>query len=125
MGAANDPSTFFIKPRLPLIIAYFIESGNDKGNLALGYTRNNEKGVLPNSSINKDLLNLSASYKITDNLTAGGTANYSRIDGIGRFGTGYDGANALKSYDKLPTMVAGERRSEGIKGCIFQKQSKM
>ncbi|WP_018617051.1 SusC/RagA family TonB-linked outer membrane protein [Segetibacter koreensis] len=94
VAAANDPSTFFIKP-VSLNNSVFLQSGNDRSTFALGYTRNNEKGVLPNSSINKDLLNVSATYNITDNLTAGGSANYSRINGLGRFGTGYDGANAL------------------------------
>lgn len=93
VGAANDPSAFFIKP-VSFNNSVFLETGNDKSNMALGFTRNNEKGVLPNSSINKDIINFSASYKITDNLTAGAAANYSKINGKGRFGTGYDGANA-------------------------------
>ena len=94
VGATNDPSYFFIKP-VSLNNSVFLQSGNDKGTFALGYTKNNDNGVLPNSSIIKDLINVSATYNITDNLSAGGTANYSRINGRGRFGTGYDGANAL------------------------------
>jgi len=94
VGAANDPSSFFEKP-VSYNNSIFLETGNDKGSMALGYTRNDEKGVLPNSSIKKDLLNFSASYKINDNLTAGASANYSHVNGKGRFGTGYDGANAL------------------------------
>src|SRR5215213_3933979 len=54
VAAANDPSTFFIKP-VSLNNSVFLQSGNDRSTFALGYTRNNEKGVLPNSSINKDL----------------------------------------------------------------------
>lgn len=94
VGAQNDPSYFFEKP-LSFNNSVFIETGNDKGTVALGYTRNNEKGILPNSSINKDLLNFSSTYNLTDKLSVGATANYSRINGLGRYGTGYDGANAL------------------------------
>lgn len=94
VGAKNDPSAFFISP-VSFNNSIFLESGGDKGSFALGYTRNNEKGVLPNSSLNKDLLNFSASYEVAENLTAGLSANYSKIAGKGRFGTGYDGANAL------------------------------
>lgn len=94
VGAANDPSAFFIKP-VSDNTSIFIETGNDKGNTTFGFTRNNEKGVLPNSTLNKILFNFSTSYKLTDNLTAGANASYSKINGIGRFGTGYDGANAL------------------------------
>ena len=94
VAAQNDPSTFFEKP-ISLNNSIFLETGNDRGSLTLGYTRNNEKGILPNSSLDKDLLNFSSSYKLTDNLTAGAAINYSKIAGKGRFGTGYDGANAL------------------------------
>jgi TonB-linked SusC/RagA family outer membrane protein len=94
VAAENDPSSFFIKP-VSFNNSVFIESGSDRSNFAVGYTRANEKGVLPNSSIDKDLLNVSASHKLTDKLTLSASANYSRINGKGRFGTGYDGANAL------------------------------
>lgn len=94
VAAQNDPSYFFEKP-VSLNNSIFLEAGNEKGNMALGYTRNNEKGILPNSTLDKDLLNFSASYNILENLTAGAAINYSKINGKGRFGTGYDGANAL------------------------------
>lgn len=94
VGAANDPASFFEKP-ISYNNSIFLEAGNEKASMALGYTRNDEKGILPNSSISKDLLNFSGSYKITDALTAGAAVNYSKVRGKGRFGTGYDGANAL------------------------------
>jgi TonB-linked SusC/RagA family outer membrane protein len=94
VAAANDPSTFFEKP-ISFNNSVFIETGNDKGSIALGYTRNDEKGVLPNSSIKKDLLNFSSTYKIAENLSVSAAANYTKTSGKGRFGTGYDGANAL------------------------------
>lgn len=94
LAAENDPATFFIKPA-SFNNSIFLETGNDRSSLAVGFTRNNEKGVLPNSSINKDLFNFSASFNATDNITLGAAANYSKIKGIGRYGTGYDGANAL------------------------------
>ena len=94
VAAANDPYTFFEKP-LSYNNSVFLEAGNDKGTYALGFTRNNEKGVLPNSSLDKNLLNFSATYKLNDQFTAGASANYSDVSGLGRYGTGYDGGNAL------------------------------
>jgi TonB-linked SusC/RagA family outer membrane protein len=94
VAAKNDPSTFFEKP-VSFNNSVFIETGGDKGTFTVGYTRSNEQGVLPNSKLNKDLLNFSTTYKITNQVTAGASANYSRVEGLGRFGTGYDGANAL------------------------------
>ena len=94
VAAANDPTTFFEKP-LSYNNSVFLEAGNDRGSYALGFTRNNEKGVLPNSSLDKNLLNFSATYKLNEYFTAGASANYSDISGLGRYGTGYDGGNAL------------------------------
>jgi TonB-linked SusC/RagA family outer membrane protein len=94
VGAVNDPSRFFIKP-VSNNLSIFLEAGNDKANTTVGATRSEELGVLPNSSLIKTLLNFSTTYNITEDLTVGASANYSKIDGKGRFGTGYDGANAL------------------------------
>lgn len=88
VAAANDPNYFFEKP-INYNNSIFIENAGDKGSYAVGYTRNNEKGILPNSSLNKDLLNMSATYKFTDKLTGTLSANYSSIKGLGRYGTGY------------------------------------
>ncbi len=94
VAASNDPSAFFISP-VSLNNSVFIEAGNDRSTYTIGYTRSNEKGVLPNSGLNKDLLTISNTYKLTNQLTIGGAINYSKIRGNGRYGTGYDGANAL------------------------------
>ncbi len=94
VGAANDPTTFFEKP-LSFNNSIFLEGGSDKGSFALGLTRNDEKGVLPNSSLDKNLVNFTATYKLNDKFTAGAAANYSSVTGKGRYGTGYDGGNAL------------------------------
>ncbi len=90
----NDPSAFFENP-VSYNNSIFVEGGGDKGSFALGYTKSNEKGILPNSKFDKDLVNFSASYKLSDKFTVGAAANYSNIKGQGRYGTGYDGANAL------------------------------
>lgn len=94
VGAVNDPSAFFETP-VSFNNSLFFEAGGEKGTFVIGYTRSNEKGVLPNSKLNKDLLNFSTTYHFAEQLTGGASVNYSRIEGLGRFGTGYDGANAL------------------------------
>ena len=73
-------------------------SGNDKGNFLLGYTRNDEKGILPNSRIMKNLLNFNSTYHLTDKLTATASVNFSKIDGKGRYGTGYDDWNVNQNF---------------------------
>jgi TonB-linked SusC/RagA family outer membrane protein len=97
VGAANDPVTYFEKP-VSTNFSVMINGGSDKGLFKLGYTRNDEKGILPNSRIKKDLFNFSSSYKITEKLVASGSINFSKVDGLGRYGTGYDAKNPATNF---------------------------
>ncbi len=97
LAAANDPFSFF-ETAVSLNNSVVVQGGDEKAGFKLGYTRTNDKGILPNSSINKDLLNFSASYNITKDLTAAASVNFSKIDGLGRFGTGYDAKNPMTNF---------------------------
>jgi TonB-linked SusC/RagA family outer membrane protein len=119
VAAKNDPSTFFVKP-VSYNNSVLLETGNDKSSFAMGYTKNNENGILPNSSVIKDLLNFSFTYKLTDNLTAGAAANYSKVKGSGRFGTGYDGANALNLMTNFRQWWAVNADIKELKDAYFK-----
>jgi TonB-linked SusC/RagA family outer membrane protein len=97
VAAANDPNTFFVHP-VSLNNSVFVNGGSDKGTYKLGFTRNDEKGLLPNSSIIKNIVDFAATYNITDRLTAGAAINYGNINGRGRYGTGYDDKNVLTNF---------------------------
>ncbi len=97
VAAKNDPTTYFEKP-VSLSNSLLIDGGDDKLSFKLGYTRNNDKGILPNSQINKDMLNFGSTYKISDQLTVGAAVNFSQVRGLGRYGTGYDPKNPMNSF---------------------------
>ena len=97
VAAANDPTSYFETQR-SFNNSVFIDGSTDKGSFKLGYTRTNDKGILPNSKITKDLINFSGSYNITPKLTASAAINYSRIKGLGRYGTGYDSKNPMTNF---------------------------
>jgi TonB-linked SusC/RagA family outer membrane protein len=97
MAAANDPSTFFEKP-VTNSQSIFITNASDNGSLKLGYTRNNDNGILPNSNIQKNAVNFSGTYNITSKLSAGASVDYTRTDGLGRYGTGYSSENTLSNF---------------------------
>jgi TonB-linked SusC/RagA family outer membrane protein len=97
IAAANDPSTFFEKP-ISNSQSIFITNGGDNGSFKLGYTRNNDTGILPNSNIQKNAVNFSGSYNITKRLTAAASVDYTRIDGLGRYGTGYQSENVVGNF---------------------------
>ncbi len=92
VGAANDPKTFFETP-VSDNQSILITNGNDKGTFKLGYNRSNENGILANSTMNKNSVDFGGTYNITPKLTAGASVNYYNTNGLGRYGTGYDGAN--------------------------------
>jgi TonB-linked SusC/RagA family outer membrane protein len=97
LAATNDPTTYWEKP-VNFNNSVFIDGGSDKGTFKLGYTRTDDKGILPNSSIVKNMIDFASSYNITNNLTAAASINYSRIDGKGRYGTGYDTKNPATNF---------------------------
>ena len=97
VAAQNDPSDFF-ETAVSTNNSVVVDGGDEKANFKLGYTRNEEKGILPNSRLLKDLVNFGASYKITEKLTASSSINFSGIKGKGRYGTGYDDWNVNQSF---------------------------
>jgi TonB-linked SusC/RagA family outer membrane protein len=97
LAAANDPTTFFEKP-VSYNQSVFVNGGSDKGTFKLGYTRIGDKGILPNSNVDKNLVNLGATLNITDKLTAGAALDFSNIVGKGRYGTGYDDKNMMTNF---------------------------
>ena len=97
VAATNDPSTYFQKT-VATNLSVLVNGGSDRGLYKLGYTRNDEKGILPNSRIKKDLVNFSSSYKITEKFVASGSINFSKVDGLGRYGTGYDAKNPSTNF---------------------------
>ncbi|MEO6134850.1 MAG: SusC/RagA family TonB-linked outer membrane protein [Ginsengibacter sp.] len=88
VAGKNDPTTFFISP-LSYNTSVFASAGGEKGSFKIGYTRIDDKGILPNSDIKKNMFSSGTTYKLTDKLTAGASFNYSNTDGLGRYGTGY------------------------------------
>ncbi|MES2274662.1 MAG: SusC/RagA family TonB-linked outer membrane protein [Bacteroidota bacterium] len=93
VAAANDPSTFFIKP-ISTIQSLMITNGGDNGSFKLGYTKSIDRGTIPNSKLDKNLVDFGATYNITPKLTVGANINYFNTNGTGRGGTGYDGTNS-------------------------------
>lgn len=88
LPAKNQPWTFLEKP-INYNNSIFIEGGSDKSTFKLGYTRNDDKGILPNSKITKDQLSFGGTLNLTNRLSASTNLNYTKTAGIGRYATGY------------------------------------
>ncbi|RYY55437.1 MAG: SusC/RagA family TonB-linked outer membrane protein [Chitinophagaceae bacterium] len=94
VAGANQPIEFF-QTALSSNQSIYIDGADDRASFKLGYTRNDDRGILPNSRITKNLINFGATYKVTEKLVAGASLNFSNIAGRGRYGTGYDDKNIM------------------------------
>lgn len=94
--AENGPITFFEKP-VTLTNSVSLENANDMGSYRFSYTNYKQKGLLPNSELKKDNLLLNTTWKVSDKLSATGSASYIRTKGLGRNSTGYSD-NIMTSF---------------------------
>ncbi|MBT2557303.1 SusC/RagA family TonB-linked outer membrane protein [Hymenobacter sp. ISL-91] len=97
VAAANGPEDFF-ETALTLNNSVAINGGNESGYFKLGYNSIRDKGVLDNSEVNKNIVNFAGSLNLTPKLTTSASVNYSRVDGKGRYGTGYGDGNILTNF---------------------------
>ena len=84
----HNPVDFFETP-ITTSTSLFVDGGNDKGTYKTGFTRSWDKGLLPNSSIQKTLLTLGLTNNLTNQLTVGGQLSYSDVSSTGRDGYTY------------------------------------
>jgi len=94
--------------------------GNDYGRFRLSYTNVDETGMAPNSSIKKNTLNFAGDYNFTKRLKTEANITYSNTEGVGRYGTGYDGQNPMQSFGQwfqrnvdIKRLDEGYLRSDG------------
>jgi TonB-linked SusC/RagA family outer membrane protein len=97
LAAANGPGEFF-QTAVSSNQSIMVDGGTDKGSFKLGYTRTDDKGILPNSYISKNMVNFGGDLNLTSRLTAGANANFTNVEAKGRYGTGYDDKNLMTNF---------------------------
>ncbi|MFA9372228.1 MAG: SusC/RagA family TonB-linked outer membrane protein [Labilibaculum antarcticum] len=91
----NGPDHIF-KNGMSNVTSISIDGGNEKGTFRLGYTNDDRSGILDNSKVKKDIIDVSTSYKLTDKLSFDAKTTFTRTSGKGRYGTGYDPGNVVQ-----------------------------
>jgi len=84
-AAHHNATDFFVTP-VTTTTSVYASSGTENGTFKAGYTRSEDKGILPNNTITKNLFTFGGTHNFTDNVTLGATLNYSDVAGIGRDG---------------------------------------
>lgn len=98
---APDPANrmnYFFQTGVRFTNNITFEGGDDNGTFRVSYTNDDETGILPNSSLQKNVLNFSASRNLTDKLNVEANITYTNQSAVGRYGTGYDGLNVMQSF---------------------------
>jgi TonB-linked SusC/RagA family outer membrane protein len=95
-AAENGPESIF-RTGVSYNHSISLDGGTDRSTYRLGYTLYDQEGILPNSNIKRNTVDVKATHDFTEKLTAGVTATYTNTDGKGRYGTGYSGTNIFQS----------------------------
>ena len=96
-AAKNNPLSFFEIAETAINSISF-EGSTDKSTYRFAYTNFDQKGILPNSSIKKDIVDFGGSYDLSNRLSINTKMTYSSVRGKGRYGTGYDSKNPNQSF---------------------------
>ncbi|UXX79567.1 SusC/RagA family TonB-linked outer membrane protein [Reichenbachiella carrageenanivorans] len=94
--APKDGADYIFQTGVANITSVNLQGGSELGTVRLGYTHDDRTGILPNSQITKNIIDFNATMNLSDKLSIDGKATYSRIEGRGRYGTGYDGKNVVQ-----------------------------
>ncbi|WP_347373057.1 SusC/RagA family TonB-linked outer membrane protein [Aequorivita sp. Q41] len=89
VAAENGPLSFFETP-VTLTNSISITNGMDNGSYRLSYTKLDQSGLMPNSTLDRHNFIFSGTYDVSDKISVTGFANYIKTDALGRNSTGYN-----------------------------------
>lgn len=75
-----------------------LDGGSDTGSFRLSANNTMQEGNLPNSEIKRNTISFSGSQELSDKLTANASVTFTKTDGKGRYGTGYDSSNPMQQF---------------------------
>lgn len=96
-AAENDPNTIW-EGGTTAINSVALSGGTDKSTYRMSFTNFLQDGNLPNSEIKRNTLKFSGSHEFTDKLEVSSNISYTKTDGKGRYGTGYDSNNIMQQF---------------------------
>jgi TonB-linked SusC/RagA family outer membrane protein len=105
-AANHNPTDYFVTP-ITTTESVLVQGGSENGTFKFGYTRDDEKGFIPNSSIKKNLFDMTATYNISKKITLEGGLNYVNENAINRYIYQYTaGTNPMTDFRQWwPTNV--------------------
>ncbi len=81
-----------------LVNSVALDGGSETGSFRVGFTNMLQEGNLPNSEIKRNSINFNGSQDLSDKLTVSTAFTFTKTDGRGRYGTGYDSNNVMQQF---------------------------
>jgi len=89
-AANHNPTDYFVTP-VTTTESVLVQGGGDQGTFKFNYTRDDEKGYIPNSSITKNMFDFGATRNITKRLSVDAALNYVNENAKNRYIYQYTG----------------------------------
>ncbi|HEV3411726.1 MAG TPA: SusC/RagA family TonB-linked outer membrane protein [Puia sp.] len=83
-AAHHNPTDYFVTP-LTTTENILVQGGGNAGTFKLAYTRDDQKGYMPNSNIKKDLFDFGATFKASEKVTFDGGINFVNESATNRY----------------------------------------
>jgi len=102
LSPQSDNVRNFFDTGITNINSVAIDGGSETTGFRFGFTNLNQSGVIPNSGLDRNSLNVSVRSKLAERLTFGVNANLVFTDGTGRpeFGYSTRGGNPVNSFNQ-------------------------
>jgi TonB-linked SusC/RagA family outer membrane protein len=113
LPAENDASTFYETSAM-VNTNISVDGGTERANYRLSYTNVDQKGVLPNSNIERNTVSFAGGYDVTERINVSSSVNFTLTEAVGRYGTGYDNRNVNQSFRQwyqVTTDMEDQRRA--------------
>ncbi|HVI47184.1 MAG TPA: SusC/RagA family TonB-linked outer membrane protein [Chitinophaga sp.] len=99
--AHPDNNRSFFETGRTITNSVAVTGSNEKGAFRLAYTNMDQKFVLPNSKLRRNIVSFNGNYFISERLEAFIGVNYTSTDALGRTGTGYHGRNVMQGFSEF------------------------
>ncbi|MCO6462401.1 MAG: SusC/RagA family TonB-linked outer membrane protein [Saprospiraceae bacterium] len=96
--AAKNPVSKFYETGFSSNQGITIQGGGKTTTFKVGYNRNDEKGVMPNSKLYKNMFNLGGSIEPNSKFKVSTSLNFTNEAATGRYGVGYGNRNVNTSF---------------------------
>ncbi|GAA4280840.1 SusC/RagA family TonB-linked outer membrane protein [Gaetbulibacter aestuarii] len=103
VAGAHDPN-YVWETSTTAVNSVSLDGGSETGSFRLGLTNMMQTGNLPNSEVKRNSINFNGSQDLTDKLTVSTVFNFTKTDGKGRYGTGYDSNNIMQQFRQWSQM---------------------